>query len=71
MAIRVAVIDDHPVFLRGLAQLIAASPEFELAGIARSLEDFQLQHRSEPEVVVLELRLPGVNGAVAVQRLRD
>jgi DNA-binding NarL/FixJ family response regulator len=68
--IRVGIVDDHPVFRQGLAHAIEASGELELVIAAASLEELVSKAGSDTiDVVVLDLGLPGVRGADAVNYL--
>ncbi len=69
--IQVAIVEDHPVFRKGLIQVIEATPDLALAGAARSVEelDAQPQGGGQAQVVLLDLRLPGLTGAAAVAHL--
>ncbi len=69
--IKVAIIDDHPLFRQGLRQVILSDPRFELVGEADSGEAaVQLIERLKPDVAVLDLNLPGVSGLEAANLLR-
>jgi DNA-binding NarL/FixJ family response regulator len=68
--IRVAIIDDHPVFLHGMADVIEGSAGLELVLAASSVEDFDQRLDDRPDVVVLDLQLPGLSGAAGVGHLR-
>jgi DNA-binding NarL/FixJ family response regulator len=63
MAIRVAIVDDHPIVLHGLQQLFERQDDFEVvsscADAASALQAIQ-EHR--PDVLVLDLRMPGQSG---------
>jgi DNA-binding NarL/FixJ family response regulator len=65
----VAVIDDHPLYRQGLAVAIEEAPEMELVIAARSVEDFDAYRGERPDVVVLDLHLPGLEGPQAVAHL--
>jgi len=68
--IRVLVVDDHPVVRRGLSALIATFPGFAVAGEATSgeqaVKEVQL---ASPDVVVMDLAMPGIGGLEAVRRI--
>lgn len=68
--IRVLVADDHPMFRQGLSDLIANSVSTELVGEA---EDGQrvvdLAAQLEPDVIVMDLRMPGLTGIDATRAI--
>ncbi|MBM7518416.1 response regulator [Nocardioides nitrophenolicus] len=62
-AIRVALVDDQPLVRMGLATLIAAEPDLELAGeAADGREGLALLRRTTPEVVLCDIRMPVLDG---------
>jgi DNA-binding NarL/FixJ family response regulator len=69
--IRVAIVEDHPVFRKGLIQVVEAAPGLELAGVARSIEEFTTLRLSDDVIVLLDLQLPGsrLQGPDAVAHL--
>lgn len=71
MTTRVAIVDDHPVYRRGLVQTITATPDFELVAACRSIEDLTVRMPIQPEVIMLDLRLPGLGGAAGVRHLAE
>ena len=68
MTISIAVIDDHPVFREGLASAVSAD-DMVLSLTASSVEDFDARIRDVPQVVILDLGLPGMRGGRAVEHL--
>jgi DNA-binding NarL/FixJ family response regulator len=67
--VRVLIADDHPLFRDGLAVLCAA-PGIELAGAAASgTEAVELARQVQPDVVLMDLRLPGLNGIEATRQI--
>jgi DNA-binding NarL/FixJ family response regulator len=68
--IRVAVVDDHPIFRSGLANMVAAADGMTLELAATSVEEFDAALRAEPpDVVLLDLNLPGLSGPDAVEHV--
>jgi two-component system nitrate/nitrite response regulator NarL len=62
-AITVAIIDDHPLFRRGLIQLLATIPGFRLAGEASGgKEGITLVQECKPDMLLLDLNMKGLTG---------
>lgn len=62
-AVRVLIVDDHPVVRAGLASLLRRQPGLKLAGAAHSAEEaLEILKRSCVDVMLLDLRMPGING---------
>jgi DNA-binding NarL/FixJ family response regulator len=63
MSIRVILVDDHPIVLHGLQQLFERHDEFEVvAGCSNGNSALEAVRRTRPDVVVLDLRMPGTSG---------
>jgi two-component system NarL family response regulator len=61
--IRVLVIDDHPVVRAGLTSMLGTQSELQVIGAASSGEEaLDIIQRDRPDVVLLDLRMPGING---------
>jgi len=70
--IRVLVADDHVTVLEGLAAIISRQADMEVvAQAADGLEAVQLWDKHRPDVVLLDLRMPKVDGVEAIAQLRD
>jgi two-component system, NarL family, response regulator DevR len=61
--IRLLIIDDHEMVREGLKAMLTAEPDFEIVGDAANSEQaFELIDRLHPDVILLDIRLPGVSG---------
>ena len=73
MTIRVLLVDDHPVYLEGLAGLLAATTPLtgiEVAGTAADGEQAVARAAElAPDVVVMDVRMPGLDGIAATRRV--
>lgn len=68
--IRVLIADDHPLFRDGLAALFREAADTELVGAAATgAEAVELARQLQPDVVVMDLRLPGMTGTEATRRV--
>ena len=68
--IRIVLADDHPIVLAGLRNLIRAEPDFELVGEAASgLSALKIIREQRPDVAVLDISMPELNGIVLSRRL--
>lgn len=68
--IRVLVVEDSPVIQQLLAHIIGADPRLEVAGIASSGEQaLRMIERTVPDVVSLDIRLPGIDGFEVTSRI--
>ncbi|MGH2347919.1 MAG: response regulator [bacterium] len=68
--IRILVVDDHPVVREGLVATLEDDPEFAVVGAAASAEDaLPLTRSQRPDVILLDLELPGMDGIQAIPAL--
>ena len=68
--IRVLVADDHPVFRRGMRAILGAEPDTELVGEATDGEEaVALALELRPDVILMDLNMPGLNGIEATRRI--
>jgi DNA-binding NarL/FixJ family response regulator len=69
---RVLLVDDQPLFRRAIATLIAEQPDFAVVGEAVNGQDALERARAlAPDLVVMDIEMPVMNGVEAVRRLRD
>jgi DNA-binding NarL/FixJ family response regulator len=68
--IRVLVADDFPMVRDALSAALARHPQIEVAGVAADgIEAVEKAHALQPDVVVLDLRMPGMSGLMALTRM--
>ena len=71
MPIRVIVVDDHSVVRQGLRMFLGADPELSVIGEARDgSEAIRLVRELHPEIVLMDLLMPGMDGLTAIPILR-
>ncbi|HEV2529968.1 MAG TPA: response regulator transcription factor [Thermomicrobiales bacterium] len=68
----VLLVDDHPVVIEGLRKLLATTEDIKVTGEAHDAAGAIEQARAlRPDVILLDLRMPGANGVQAIRRLRE
>lgn len=69
--IRILVADDHPVVREGLVLMLGTQPDFEVIGEAANGKDTVIQAcRLLPDVLLLDLEMPDMDGVAALQQIR-
>lgn len=69
-AIRVLIVDDHPVLREGLASILADEPDMIVAAETGAGEEAVRLHREiRPDITLMDLRLPGISGAEATAEI--
>jgi two-component system NarL family response regulator len=70
--IRVLIVDDHALFRKGLELVLTAEPDLEIVGEAgEGLEAIERAADLQPDVVLMDVRMPGVGGIEATRRIRN
>ena len=69
--IPIAIVEDHPLYRRGLTQTATQSDALTLVAAAASLEELDASDLTSSSVVILDLHLPGVEGPDAVRLVRS
>lgn len=70
--IRVVIADDHPVVREGLSAILSTQPDIEVVGeAADGLALVELAAALAPAVALVDLEMPGLDGAAAIRRMRE
>ncbi len=68
----ILIVDDHPLFRKGVIQLIQADPAFHYVGEAASgKEGIQLAHTLHPDMILLDLNMKDMNGIEVLKIIKD
>jgi NarL family two-component system response regulator LiaR len=71
MGIRILIVDDHGVVRQGLRMYLALDPELEVVGeAANGAEALRLAHELKPDVVLMDLLMPVMDGIAAIGAIR-
>jgi DNA-binding NarL/FixJ family response regulator len=69
--IRIAIADDHPIFRDGLRKLLALEDDFQVVAEARDgKEVLEILQKDEPDILLLDLKMPGLDGLATLQRMQ-
>jgi DNA-binding NarL/FixJ family response regulator len=68
--LRVLIADDHPLFRKGMRALLTATPGTEVVGEATTgQEAIELAAELQPDVILMDLQMPGINGIEATRQI--
>ena len=70
--IQILIVDDHPVVREGLAGMLAGQPDFAVVALAANgAEGVALYEQHTPDVVLMDLRMPVLDGVGAIEQIRE
>lgn len=71
-AINILIVDDHPVVREGIGAMLKKEPDFKIVGEAcNGLEAVEKARELSPDVVLMDLRMPELDGVEAISRIRQ
>jgi len=71
MTIKIVIADDHLIIRQGLRLILETEPDFDLVGEAGDgAQALQVCAQTHPDVVLMDLRMPGMDGLTAIEKLR-
>jgi DNA-binding NarL/FixJ family response regulator len=71
VSVTILVVDDHPIVRQGLRHLLEAEPDFKVVGEAEDgIEALQLIERLKPNILVLDMMMPSLNGLEVLRRIK-
>ena len=72
MAVRILLADDHPLTRSGIGEFVRREPSFELVADAEDgIKAWQLIQELRPDVALLDIRMPGLDGVAVAQKVKN
>lgn len=71
-AIKILIVDDHPVVREGICSMLMREPDFKIVGEATNgLEAIESVRELSPDVVLMDLRMPEMDGVEAISKIKE
>jgi len=71
-SIRILLVDDHPVVRAGLAAIVSSQPDMQIvAQTGSGREAIEIFSQNQPDVILMDLKLPGMSGVDTIRELRQ
>ncbi len=68
--IRILIVDDHPMWREALIAAFAEEPDMQVVGeAANGIDGLNLAEQLKPDVILMDLLMPGMDGLEAIERL--
>ena len=67
---RILIVEDHPIVRAGLRRLVSSDPQIEICEATNGKEALSIFKARRPDLVILDLNLPGVGGLEVIGRLK-
>ena len=72
MAVKILIADDHEIVRQGIRRVLEAKPEWQICGeAANGQEAVRMAQELAPDVIIMDVTMPVMNGFEAAERLRD